>query len=865
MAARQVKGLAFLAATVRTVPAAVPAAAEPLVAVPAPSVAPSADVTAAVCPAVIAGPQINVGGGSTSRGKSKPNPAKSGRKLPLIAAGVLSAIGGVVGGVIALRSGNDEKVEQASVAATVAPGSTPSALGPADASGTVATTPTPWTEQPKTSLGVLYDTNAPAPPPPISTVAPTALVRTYSTDIAPTTDLPAAALARLQAALVRLDFERGSLSYRSLGIPLGEPGEVARLGGVPDKFESATATRLADGKSAPITGFTSAIIHSRLALLKTDLPTSPATVPIGGRPAAGSTVIVFGFGLRSAVPYVLGKGIVEEDTGRVSPGGYEGARFFRITFDTTKETLRGSDLLLNEQGEIVGFAVMRGMHSNQAACMEISHLSELLSQRRPAPGTLADLYSERAKQAGPTSPTITVTITPGSSQRPTGSPSGVATTAPATSGSADGPRPTPTGGISVASASGAAPGRIVGVGGTLSGGAPSAATTTAANSPESRWLLDMKSMIDRRREMLAKNAEIEERVKPLVAESQALDTQYRDLDAKARPITARLSWLANKISSIQFLRVRAEPSERIAMDVEVQIFQAEQGRLNTQYQQMVAQSNGIRKQYDALQARIKGEDIVVAGLNAEALKLRTAFIKHLAPLDGSAQPQGESAIAYVTGLIEGGSDAEIGHFVRGSLRLQEGDLSAAIADLDAAVNFNPRDSMYRTVRAKAYFRLGREADAKKELAEALKANGKNAWVPYLTALSYCKNGAFTAIEAQLREAMKIDPDFVEAKTLMALVKSTADDDKVRNGDYALKMAQAADAASESPTCVTRLANAAALAETGKFDEAAQAAQAALASAAGGPQAEWCRECLKTIEAKQPVRIDWKSFDVWTRL
>jgi tetratricopeptide (TPR) repeat protein len=273
----------------------------------------------------------------------------------------------------------------------------------------------------------------------------------------------------------------------------------------------------------------------------------------------------------------------------------------------------------------------------------------------------------------------------------------------------------------------------------------------------------------------------------------------------------------------------------------------------------------LRKKFDAVKVKMQVEDIQSKALGEKAAGLRSDFVTLLSPLDASAPPRGQAADAYFTELIEGDKDAEIGYFCRGCLRLQQGELSTAIADLDSTINYNAKDSIYRTVRAAAYFRSGRDADGRKDLAEALKLDKKNAWVPYVTALSYFKNGAYTAIEAQLRESTKLNPKFVEALALMALIKSTAVDDNFRNADYALKTAQTAVSAARTPTCTAHLALAVAYAETDDFVQALRYADAALATAAPGPQADWCRACRKAVEEKKAVRIDWKTIDVWTKL
>jgi Flp pilus assembly protein TadD len=253
----------------------------------------------------------------------------------------------------------------------------------------------------------------------------------------------------------------------------------------------------------------------------------------------------------------------------------------------------------------------------------------------------------------------------------------------------------------------------------------------------------------------------------------------------------------------------------------------------------------------------------MATVYTDANLLRKEFLTHLDPFGSPSKEKGEEGVKYFSDKIPTERDSSFALFGRGCSYLSQGEAKLALADLDAAVKGAPQESIFLTVRGVAHARAGDAAPARKDLAEAIRLDDKNYWCRFQYCLVLCRTGGFSLIEQQLKECMKLDPASPNAFTMMGMLKATGDD-KIRNADYALRMAQSAYDLSATKTWDAAMALAAAYAEKGDFVLAVEYAEKSVA-AAGERQAKWCGDCLKTFQEKKPLRIDWKTFDFWALL
>ena len=113
-------------------------------------------------------------------------------------------------------------------------------------------------------------------------------------------------------------------------------------------------------------------------------------------------------------------------------------------------------------------------------------------------------------------------------------------------------------------------------------------------------------------------------------------------------------------------------------------------------------------------------------------------------------------------------------------------------------------------------------------------------------------GEYKAALAQLREALKLEPDRAAALRNMAWILATCPDPTVRNGPQAVGLAERAArlSAPDDPTLLDTLA--AAYAEAGRFAEAVRTAERA-AALATQPLAATLRARVALYEAGQAFR------------
>jgi len=176
------------------------------------------------------------------------------------------------------------------------------------------------------------------------------------------------------------------------------------------------------------------------------------------------------------------------------------------------------------------------------------------------------------------------------------------------------------------------------------------------------------------------------------------------------------------------------------------------------------------------------------------------------------------------------------------------------------LDLQPNDATFLAVRGACRARR----DATKGLDDMIaagKAEAKNATVRYLYALVQLRRDSLTGAEAQLRLCLEADPDHPKGQVLLALLKSTAPDEKFRRGTYARTVAEKA---LSTDTAAAKFALGVTAAEVGEFATAVGHVKSALQdSRLSAKQAEWYRATLKLFEASKPLRIDWKAFDFWT--
>lgn len=181
----------------------------------------------------------------------------------------------------------------------------------------------------------------------------------------------------------------------------------------------------------------------------------------------------------------------------------------------------------------------------------------------------------------------------------------------------------------------------------------------------------------------------------------------------------------------------------------------------------------------------------------------------------------------------------------GKILLERGDIDRALFHFTTAADLKPEDSMAQGNRGLVLAQLGRWAEAEEAFSMALKSAPTNAdsW----SNAGICRErlgdrqGAVTAYERTLA----LDETHLSAANNLAWLLATVPENRLRNGERAVTLAEKAVATSPSASTMDTLA--AALAEVGRFDEAVVTIDRALALMPEGAP--------KAFGAKLKVRRD----------
>ncbi len=211
--------------------------------------------------------------------------------------------------------------------------------------------------------------------------------------------------------------------------------------------------------------------------------------------------------------------------------------------------------------------------------------------------------------------------------------------------------------------------------------------------------------------------------------------------------------------------------------------------------------------------------------------------------------------------------------------------------LEASVARRPDDAIAQNALAVALVRLGREEDAIRRLEQAIDADPRlpDAYINlgnirrrqgrldeaarlYETALAkrpddgvalrglaaaLVQAGRADEAAARLREALARHPDNASVLAVLASLLASCPDDRIRNGEEAVRLAQAAVDRTRQENAAALAALATAYAETGAFEPAVRTLRLAMriATARGNlEQMEQFAEMLRHFEANTPFRM-----------
>lgn len=187
---------------------------------------------------------------------------------------------------------------------------------------------------------------------------------------------------------------------------------------------------------------------------------------------------------------------------------------------------------------------------------------------------------------------------------------------------------------------------------------------------------------------------------------------------------------------------------------------------------------------------------------------------------------------------------------RGTAQVELGQFEPAIADFTAALERAPSAKVY-SLRADALARHGKLDAALADFNEAVRLEPEQAYGYYARANLQHHLGSYVEQRRDLAKALRFRPDDPGIINSLAWLLSTCVDDKVRDGSRALELARKACALSGKDDFNALDTLAAALAETGDYEEAARQQEQVLAHAPSEVPAYRTR--LDTYRLRQPWR------------
>jgi Flp pilus assembly protein TadD len=192
-----------------------------------------------------------------------------------------------------------------------------------------------------------------------------------------------------------------------------------------------------------------------------------------------------------------------------------------------------------------------------------------------------------------------------------------------------------------------------------------------------------------------------------------------------------------------------------------------------------------------------------------------------------------------------------------SLR-DEGDLDGAVQQEVEALRLNPNYREARHNLGAILLLQGKVQEAVVQFQEALRLNPGYAIAHHNLAEAFMRQGKVEEAIAHCDAALKLQPDLPEALNNLAWLRATEADPKYRDGAKAVRLAgRAAELTGrKNPSMLDTLA--AALAEAGRFDEAAQTAEQARALALSMNQTQVAGTIAGHIELfhqHRPCRIE----------
>ena len=201
------------------------------------------------------------------------------------------------------------------------------------------------------------------------------------------------------------------------------------------------------------------------------------------------------------------------------------------------------------------------------------------------------------------------------------------------------------------------------------------------------------------------------------------------------------------------------------------------------------------------------------------------------------------------------------HFAIGVLMESRGQDDEAIESFGAAISRDPGYTAPRFSLANVLRRTGRVQESLPQYEEVLRLDPAVSQASFGYAMGLVRLGRYREARARLESAAKTFPDQPGFPHAMARLLAAAPDDRVRDGNRAMSIMK--DLLKTQQTIPMAETMAMALAETGRFDEAAAWQRDAMRAASESKRDDLVRKLsvnLRRYQNGQPCRTPWTDDD-----
>ncbi len=214
----------------------------------------------------------------------------------------------------------------------------------------------------------------------------------------------------------------------------------------------------------------------------------------------------------------------------------------------------------------------------------------------------------------------------------------------------------------------------------------------------------------------------------------------------------------------------------------------------------------------------------------------------------------DGAIADCTKAIAYNAGSAKAYNNRGFAYIFKGAYGEALKDFDRAIDINPRYVDAYSNRCLAWIRQERYPQAVTDCSQALAINPRSAKSLYNRGFARDRQGDPAGALGDYVQALSVNPDYIEVLNNIAWILATSPDERLRDGERAVALAERATAYAPDVNFMDTLA--AAYAEAGRYDEAVAMANRVISmladSGAGGELAPHV-ERLSLYEEGRPYR------------